>query len=213
MSTEYGRIGTEVAQSFRNNNGIFTPQDIIELDQENKWTNFGQLELIETQTVSSTVSAIDFQNIKQDTYTIHFVTYNNVQSTSDNKKIQVQFFENGVLEISNVYQVGTFTQDAGGGSSVVTSTGTTAIRVSDNTGNETNRKINGYFYCFYMGDSTKYPFLSFHGGSVDTIPNYQFEFGNGLMTQQSYVDGFRIALSGGNYTTDSSFSLYGIRSF
>ena len=34
MSTEYGRIGTEVAQSFRNNNGIFTPKDIYELDAE-----------------------------------------------------------------------------------------------------------------------------------------------------------------------------------
>ena len=41
MSKEYGYIGKEVTQAFRDNKGIFTPQDIIELDQENKWTNFG----------------------------------------------------------------------------------------------------------------------------------------------------------------------------
>ena len=40
MSKEYGYIGKEVEQDFRSNSGIFTPQDIIELDQENKWTNF-----------------------------------------------------------------------------------------------------------------------------------------------------------------------------
>ena len=51
MSKEYGYIGKEVEQAFRSNKGIFTPQDIIELDQENKWTNFGQLELIQTQTI------------------------------------------------------------------------------------------------------------------------------------------------------------------
>ena len=62
MSKEYGYIGKEVEQAFRSNKGIFTPQDIIELDQENKWTNFGQLELIETQTVTSAVTYIDFTN-------------------------------------------------------------------------------------------------------------------------------------------------------
>ena len=49
--SKFGYI-TDVEQSFRNNKGIFTPQEIIELDQENKWTNFGQLELIQTQSAS-----------------------------------------------------------------------------------------------------------------------------------------------------------------
>ena len=55
MSKEYGYIGKEVTQAFRDNKGIFTPQDIIELDQENKWTNFGQLELIQTQTFTTNI--------------------------------------------------------------------------------------------------------------------------------------------------------------
>ena len=66
MSKEYGYIGKEVTQAFFDNKGIFTPQDIIELDQENKWTNFGQLELIETQTITPNVAAVDFLNIKSD---------------------------------------------------------------------------------------------------------------------------------------------------
>ena len=68
MSKEYGYIGKEVTQAFRDNKGIFTPQDIIELDQENKWTNFGQLELIETQTITPNVAAVDFLNIKSFLY-------------------------------------------------------------------------------------------------------------------------------------------------
>ena len=64
MSKEYGYIGKEVTQAFRDNKGIFTPQDIIELDQENKWTNFGQLELIETQNVSGTPTTINTFNLR-----------------------------------------------------------------------------------------------------------------------------------------------------
>ena len=82
MSKEYGYIGKEVTQAFRDNKGIFTPQDIIELDQENKWTNFGQLELIETQTISSTPTTIDFTSIKENIYDVHFMTYNNVHGNS-----------------------------------------------------------------------------------------------------------------------------------
>ena len=83
MSKEYGYIGKEVEQAFRSNKGIFTPQDIIELDQENKWTNFGQLELIQTQ-IASSASALDFTAIQESTYNVHFLTVNNYQPSQDN---------------------------------------------------------------------------------------------------------------------------------
>ena len=74
MSKEFGYIGKEVEQAFRNNKGIFTPQDIIELEQENKWTNFGQLELIQNQTISSSTNDAIFSDIKQNIYNGHFLT-------------------------------------------------------------------------------------------------------------------------------------------
>ena len=46
-SNKYGYIAdTGPEQAFRSNTGVFDPADINELIAENKWTNFGQLELI-----------------------------------------------------------------------------------------------------------------------------------------------------------------------
>ena len=51
--SEYGYIPEAPEQSASNNKGIFTPKDIYDLTRADKYTNYGQLELIETQTVSS----------------------------------------------------------------------------------------------------------------------------------------------------------------
>ena len=71
-----------VTQAFRSNKGVLTPNQIIELDNENKFTKYGQLELIETQTISSTPTTIDFTSIKENIYDVHFMTYNNVHGNS-----------------------------------------------------------------------------------------------------------------------------------
>ena len=64
-------------QSFGNNKGIFTPTDIYDLTRADKFTNYGQLELIETQTISSAVAQVDFTSIQQ-TLIVFTLTVNNV---------------------------------------------------------------------------------------------------------------------------------------
>ena len=49
--SEYGYIPESPDQSFGNNKGIFTPNDIYDLTRADKYTQYGQLELIQTQTV------------------------------------------------------------------------------------------------------------------------------------------------------------------
>ena len=66
MSNEFGYI-PEVAQSFGNNTGVFDPADINNLVKDDKWTQYGQLELIETKTASSD-SEIIFSDIKENIY-------------------------------------------------------------------------------------------------------------------------------------------------
>ena len=53
MSSEFGYIPESPEQSFGNNKGIFTPKDIYDLTRADKYTNYGQLDLLLTQTVSS----------------------------------------------------------------------------------------------------------------------------------------------------------------
>jgi len=45
-------------------------------------TDLGKLELIETQTFTSG-STVDFLTLNENTYNVHFVTFNNVQFSTD----------------------------------------------------------------------------------------------------------------------------------
>ena len=75
-SNKYGYIAdTGPEQAFRSNTGVFNPADINELIAEDKWTNFGQLELIETQTNTSgsaDIMTVNFENIQESVYNVHF---------------------------------------------------------------------------------------------------------------------------------------------
>ena len=212
MSKEYGYIGKEVEQAFRDNKGIFTPQDIIELDQENKWTNFGQLELIETQTITPNVAAVDFLNIKSDIYTVHFLTCNNVQAVSDGPTIRIQLYESGTLETGSVYNHALQYGNGAGANGSLNSTTSSNILFGSNIGGSTNESGNAYCYFYNLGDSMKYSFLSMHSISTNADPNALFYFGSAVLPQQSTVDGIRLLLDSGNIDT-GDYSLYGIRTF
>jgi hypothetical protein len=202
-----------VTQAFRSNKGVLTPNQIIELDNENKFTKYGQLELIQTQTASS-ISTLDFTSIEEDTYNVHFLTVNNYQADTDNKIFTIQLFENGVVETASVYQISIQGGRANGTFSEYKSTSFSSGVMSVGSGidNASDSSANSYIYFYNLGDSTKYSFSTFH-----TIYNYydsavlEMNFGSGVLAQASVVDGMRILTNGGTFSGD--FSLYGIRSF
>jgi len=201
MSKEYGYIGKEVTQSFRNNKGIFTPQDIIELDQENKWTNFGQLEFIETQTVSS-VTDVDFNSIDENIYNVHFATWQFEKAVG---RMDIRFYENGVIETGNVYQYARQTGQLDGTFAESRSTGFGGIPIDVGM---TNKQSQGYIYFYNLGDSTKFSFASLQS----FIEDYGFTFGSGVLPQTSLVDKIRFRnVDTANIT--GSISLYGIKEY
>jgi len=205
---KYGYKGAEPTQSFGNNTGVFDSNDINNLIADNKWTTFGQLELIETQTYSSPVSYIDFTTLGD--YNVHFLTYQDVMPDTNNiQPMQLQFFESGVLETGSVYQ---YAQQYNyiGGSAELKSTADTIINLAYNINNTSPSSANGYCYMYNLTDSSKYSFITHH-----TIRSTQTTFagaifGSGVMTQASTVDGFRLKMSSNNYAS-FDISLYGIR--
>ena len=68
----YGYLGQNTPNQTVANSGVFSITDVAELQSQGKLG--GSLELIEEQTYSSTVSAIDFTSIKEDVYDVHFLT-------------------------------------------------------------------------------------------------------------------------------------------
>ena len=208
MSKEYGYIGKEVEQAFRSNKGIFTPQDIIELDQENKWTNFGQLELIESQTVSSSVSSVEFTSMKENIYNVHFLTYTDVHNADGNDEIRLSFLKSGVSSGPN--QRANLRMRANGTFNERRSTSTSYMEIASNTDT-----ANGYVYFYNFGDSTKISTASSHSSSITGSASgnaQQSVFGISVRTSADVINGIKIIADSTNII-QGSFSLYGIRSF
>ena len=206
-SNKYGYSGVDIpTQGFQSNVGKFDPAEINELVQEDKYTNYGQLELIETKTGTG-VSAIDFTDIKEDVYNVHFVTI--VAGISNTGSVQIRFFEDGVLETASVYDVAYQNGTATGAFDESKSTSETRL-FATRTGTA-NEPRQAYNYLYNLGDSTKYSFQTMHAVSRKTgTTACDIRFGSGVMHQASQVDGIRFTETGGGLLT-GSISLYGIR--
>ena len=208
--SEYGYIPEAPEQSFGNNKGIFNPKDIYDLTRADKYTNYGQLELIETKSISGVSSAV-FTDIKQDIYNVHFVSINNMQVATDNTDLRIRFYENGVEETGSVYQIAYQYGSALGSFGEVKSTAYTYLRANFNTGNATNEVSNSYLYFYNLGDSSKYSFMTEQGTTQDQNNTFYFQFGSGVMTQASTVDQIKLYNASGNFSATAS--LYGIKEY
>lgn len=209
MSNRYGYSGTVGhTQAIRSNSGVFSPNDIIDLESDNVWFKAGQLELIQTQTASS-VTTLDFTNLGS--YNIHFLTATNLESSHNNFRWSVRFYESGVLESGNNYKWVVRQQLDGGSNSDFNddSHDSIPIQLEQPTGRIAG---GGYTYFYNLIDSTKYSFTTNHhnrstGGIIA-------EFGSGVMTQTSEVTGFQISgYDSSSAAFSGTFSLYGIKEY
>ena len=207
-SNKYGYSGVDIpTQAFKSNVGKFDPAEINELVANDQWTQYGQLELIETQTYSSAVSFVDFTDIKQDIYNVHFITMTNAQGS--NAQVQMQFYEGGVLETASVYDYAI--QFCASNGTFLELKSSTAGHIQ--IGNSTNDAQNGYIYCYNLGDSTKYSFSTSHYIDDDSGDSRSVAmFGSGMLPQKSEVNGIRLKLNSGNYDS-FTFSIYGIKEY
>jgi hypothetical protein len=209
--SEYGYIPEAPEQSFGNNKGIFNPKDIYDLTRADKYTNYGQLELIETQTVSS-VANVEFTNLGN--YNVHFLTINDTKVVNDNVWFQVRFYESGVLETANAYQFANQVGTSTGTFYYAKSTANSKLQfmTGANIGNATNESGNAYCYFYNLTDSSKYSFMTHQCVVTSPSTNVNMNFGSGTMSQKSAVDGIQLFLASGNIAS-ASISLYGIKEY
>jgi len=205
---KYGYKGAEPTQSFGNNTGVFDPNDINNLIADNKWTNFGQLELIETQTASSgspDIYTVNFESIQESEYNVHFLTF------SEGQSIGYQFlslrFGNGGTYTTSGYQYAnqtmlnaTFGEDR--------STSESTIRI----GSYVYRGENAYAYIYNIGDSSKYTFVT--SQMVGNAANYvgcASSFGSGVYPSATSFNNIQILRTNSVGWYGFKASLYGIR--
>ena len=189
------------------NTGIFSPKDINDLTAYEQWVGMiGQLELIETQTFSA-VSDVQFLDIKEQVYEVHFATLHNVTSTGTNESIGVQIYEQEVLESGSVYRYG-YQNLGANGSYSETSAGTGSRWFATKFNDNGDVKV-AYNYFYQLGDSAKFSHHTIHS-MCEHSGVIEGRFGGGAIKQRSRVTGLRyFGTTGGTIT--GTISLYGIR--
>ena len=207
--SEFGYIPEAPEQSFGNNKGIFTPKDIYDLTRADKYTNYGQLELIETQTVSG-ASQVDFTDLG--TYNVHFATFSNIRGSSTNKVLYLRVSnDSGVTYQSSGYQIAYFTRNTFGSNTDGRSTSYSAMFCSYPVGDSTNEGTNGYVYMYNLLDSSKYSFSTIQASMLDSSPYLNCTFGSNVKPTAETHNAIRFLLSGG--TMSGTISLYGIKEY
>ena len=193
------------------NSGVFNIDDINFLRDNQQYPNFGQLELIQTQTASN-VNALDFTSIDESTYNVHFMTFSEMSAANDNvHTMNIRFYESGVLETAN-YKVAR--QNVGANPSVgfnqSKSDSTDKMPTLFGSGNASNENDAGFVYFYNLGDSRGYSYCTFHTLGLTNESYFASAFGSGVLPQQSVVDGIQILVNSGNYNS-FKVSLFGIR--
>ena len=169
--------------------------------------DLGKLELIETQTISS--SFADFESLGS--YNVHLFTFNNlVPNVQDT--IGIRFSnDGGTSYISSGYQYAfqrgypsTFTE--------LKSTSQDRILIGGTVGVATEDNMNGYMYCYNLGNSSKYSFITLQ--IVHTLLSSSiyssFWFGGGVLPTAEIHNGVRFGSGSFNVLGSGSISLYGI---
>lgn len=185
------------------NSGLYTPSEILQLEKDGHWG--GSLELIEEQTHSSDVAIVDFTSIQENKYDVHYVTIEN--AVGSNAQVQLQFYESGVLETASVYQYALQFCATSGTFLELKSTGAGHIQI----GNSSSNEQNAYIYLYNLGNSSKYSFATLQYMDNDNDDSRAVAmFGGGTLPQASTVDGIRLKMSSGNYSS-FTIKLYGVK--
>jgi len=207
--SEYGYIPESPEQSFGNNKGIFTPKDIYDLTRADKYTNYGQLELIETQTASAD-SSLDF--ISLGSYNVHFLTYSFDGGASDVGLFSKFSNDGGTSFIASGYQFAQQRGDGEGGFGEYKSTSMSSMQICNLANIATaGHSFTGYIYYYNLLDSSKYSFQTNHSSYSDreVANTVAFNFGSGVYPTAETHNAIQVLPNTG--TMSGQASLYGIR--
>ena len=207
MSNEFGYIPESPEQKFGQNQGILTPTDIYDLTRADKYTNYGQLELIETQTVSASTTA-ELTSLQESTYNVHFVTF--ALNLGGGSLTVTLSNDGGSTYETSGYQKGAQYGSVGG--TFGEDRSTSNANIGDFGSASANNMKNGYLYFYNLGDSSKYSFTTYHSMlEHNTLTNFML-FGSSVRTTAEVNNAIRFSTNSAS-TMTGTVSLYGIKEY
>lgn len=200
-------IGTQPNDQ-KKNIGLYSPSEILQLTKDGSWG--GSLELIAQETYSSSVSTVDFLNIKENKFDVHVLEIISLKISPTNSGVRVQMYENGVLESGTVYEGAR--QVCGVSGTFIEQKDTTysGVVVGGSTTTATGHNTMAYIYLYNLGNSSKYSFCTIHDMTFDYYEAGVSNFGGYVLPQASKVDGLRVSTTSYNFT-DFDIKLYGVK--
>jgi len=210
--SEYGYIGKDApTQAVLSNSGVFSVNEHKDLLDQDKILSPGQLDLIQTQTISG-VSTADFSDLGD--YNVHLLTVNDGTVSDSDMGIAFRLYENDVLESGSVYETARQIVNTGGNSENK-STSNSALRWADNIDISSHARgsVNGYLYFYNLLDNTKFSFVTQHSTAWNNSNIYTTFFGSQLLPQASYVNKIQVMAYNTGTITGGTFSLYGIKEY
>ena len=200
-------IGTQ-PNNVKKNIGLYNPNEILQLTKDGSWG--GSLEHIETQTYSSSVSSVIFENLKEDLFDVHFMTLANVQGDTDSAGTRFVLYEDGIgYETSAVYSWSREIQTTGASGTEQKNNAIEYMSIFGTNDNNTNYKGHASVYWYNLGNASKYTFNTVEMGGKSYYET-GFNFGGATLTQTSKITKIKFEISSGNFSS-FDISLYGIK--
>jgi len=213
--SEFGYIPESPAQSFGNNTGIFSPNDIYDLTRADKYTNYGQLELIQTIVSESNTNSIEFTDLKENEYNTHLFTFSNIKSAGAGQLHYNVYTSQYGYDTNGHYTSSLQRCSASGSFSDFRQVNVAFPYVQGHPlSSVSNQSMNAYWYFNNFGDSTKQSqaygqTVSAHSSSLFNVSEY------GLLNYHKPrpITKIKFKLGGGTiaFVDGSTISVYGIK--
>ena len=211
-SNKYGYSGVDIpTQAFQANVGKFDPAEINELVANDQWTQYGQLEHLLTQTISSATA--DFTALQETTYNVHLFTFTDIHFANQSE-FGYKLSNDNASSYETGYQFANQRGISNGSFAERKSTSQNSARLCGDIDAGTHSLANGYLYLYNAGDSTKYTFSTSHFVFMDASDNQAFEFGNQVYNHAEQIHAIRFGLGVSTTAiTSATISLYGIKEY
>jgi hypothetical protein len=201
-------IGTQVNDVVKNT-GLYTPSEILQLEKDGHWG--GSLELIEEQNVSG-VTTLNFTNIKENIYDVHFLHLINYESNTITNRFTHMRLSNdsgSSYETSNYQYAQQYGGTNGAFGELKSTSATSWEKVLGNIANTGN--ANGYCYLYNLGNSSKYSFMTNHQmGKESTAGTGYFHFGGFAYTVAETINAIQLFIPADEFSSLTA-KLYGVK--
>ena len=189
---------------------MLTPNQIIKLDNENKFTKYGQLEHLQTQTISSSVA--DFTQLQESVYDVHLFTFTDIHFSSQTE-FDYRLSDDGGTTFETGYSFANNRITSDGGISERKTTSQLSARLFGDIDNGANSAGSGYMYLYNAGNF-RYTFSLSHFTFMNNDDKFACEYGSQAYNHTESISAIRFGQGNSmDSLTSATISVYGIRSF